>query len=200
MAREEDIYRLMDQRDQSLCCTGFCLAAVAVSIYFLMQGLSWERIYFLAVSGIGSILLSWHTWKENRRIMEAGCCYMELDGESLAVCQPEQDGRYESCRLFYNEVEKIVEGSRKGIPEFYVVVCPDPGRESFILLDDEEQARQIFALLAMETGSSKSSIGGCAGRSRERYGFSVPNTRLRGIKRNPIRGRIFSWGSSWVTF
>ena len=127
MAREEDIYRLMDQRDQSLCCTGFCLAAVVVSIYFLMQGLSWERVYFLAVSGIGSILLSWHTWKENRRIMEAGCCYMEIDGESLAVCQPEQDGRYESCRIFYSEVEKIVEGSRKGIPEFYVVVCPDQG-------------------------------------------------------------------------
>lgn len=152
MAREEDIYRLMDQRDQSLCCTGFCLVAVVVSIYFLMQGLSWERIYFLAVSGIGGILLSWHTWKENRRIMEAGCCYMELDGESLAVCQPEQDGRYESCRLFYNEVEKIVEGSRKGIPEFYVVVCPDQDRESFILLDDEEQARQIFCVRSLGYG------------------------------------------------
>lgn len=50
---------------------------------------------------------------------------MEQDGESLAVYQPEQDGRYESCQLFYNEVEKITEGSRKGILEFYIVVCPD---------------------------------------------------------------------------
>ena len=32
------------------------------------------------------------------------------------------------------------------------MVCPDPGRESFILLDDEEQARQIFCVRSLGYG------------------------------------------------
>ena len=87
--------------------------------------------------------------------MEAGCCYMELDGDSLAVCQPEQNGQYESCRIFYDEVVKIVEGSRKGIPEFYVVIDPDQDRESFILLEDEEQRRKIFCVRSLGYGNKE---------------------------------------------
>ena len=155
MAREEDIYRLMDQRDRSLCYAGVCFTAAAVSVYFLLKGLSWEGIYFLAVSGIGSLLFLAHAWKNGRRVMEAGCCYMELDEDSMAVCQTGQDGQYESCRIFYDEVEKIVEGSRKGIPEFYVVVAPNQERESFILLDDEEQTRRIFCVRSLGYGTKE---------------------------------------------
>ena len=54
--------------------------------------------------------------------MEAERCYLELDEDSLAVYQPEKNGQYEACRIFYQEIEKIVEGSRRGVPEFYVVV------------------------------------------------------------------------------
>lgn len=155
MAKEEDIYKLMDQRDRYLCYAGLCLVAAAVSVYFLMQRVSWEGIYVLVVSGFGSFLLLFHGWKIDRRIMEAGCCYMELDGDSLAVCQPEQNGQYESCRIFYDEVVKIVEGSRKGIPEFYVVIDSDQDRESFILLEDEEQMRKIFCVRSLGYGNKE---------------------------------------------
>lgn len=155
MAKEEDIYKLMDQRDRYLCYAGFCFVAAAVSVYFLMQKLSWEGIYFLAVSGFGSLLFLFHAWKNGRQIMEAGCCYMELDGDSLAVCQIEQNGQYESCRIFYDEIEKIVEGSRRGIPEFYVVIDPDQDRGSFILLEDEEQIRNIFCVRSLGYGNKE---------------------------------------------
>ncbi len=155
MAKEEDIYKLMDQRDRYLCYAGFCFVAAAVSVYFLMQKLSWEGIYFLAVSGLGSFLFIFYAWKSGRQIMEAGCCYMELDGDSLAVCQIEQNGQYESCRIFYDEVEKIVEGSRKGIPEFYVVIDPGQDRGSFILLEDEEQMRNIFCVRSLGYGNKE---------------------------------------------
>lgn len=155
LAKDEDIYKLMDLRDGYLCCGGFCLIATAVSIHFLMQGLSWERVYFLTAFGLGGILLFFLAWKNSRRIMEAECCYMELDGESLAVYQPEQNGQYESCRIFYDEVEKIVEGSRKGIPEFYVVIDPSEERESFILLDGEEQKRKIFCVHSLGYGNQE---------------------------------------------
>lgn len=155
LAKDEDIYKLMDLRDGYLCGGGFCLIATAVSIHFLMRGLSWERVYFLTAFGLGGILLFFHAWKNSKRIMEAECCYMELDGESLAVYQPEQNGQYESCRIFYDEVEKIVEGSRKGIPEFYVVIDSSKERESFILLDDEEQKRKIFCVRSLGYGNQE---------------------------------------------
>ena len=70
--------------------------------------------------------------------MEAENCYMALEEDSLAVCQPEKNGKYESCRIFYDEMDKIVEGSRRGIPEFYIVIRKE-GKEqkSFFLLDEE---------------------------------------------------------------
>lgn len=150
MAREEDIYKLMDLRDRYLWGAGFCFLAAAVSLYFLThRPLCWDLVYFAVVFGLSCILLFYHMWKAGRQIMEAGCCYMELDGESLAVCQPQQNGRYESCRIYYDEMEKIVEGSRRGIPEFYVVVAPGGEKESFILLEEEEQARKIFCVRSL---------------------------------------------------
>ena len=52
-----------------------------------------------------------------------------------------KNGHYECCRIFYEEIDKIVEGSRRGIPEFYIVLGENENRESFFLLDEEEQDR-----------------------------------------------------------
>lgn len=156
MAKEEDIYKLMDARDRYLYGAGLCLTAAAVSGYLMMrQVFFWDCLYFTAVFGFCSILCLYLAGKTGRQVMEAGCCYLELDGESLAVCQPEQNGRYESCRIFYKEMEKIVEGSRRGIPEFYVVTGKAADRESFILLDEEEQARQIFCVRSLGYGNEE---------------------------------------------
>ncbi len=156
MAKEEDIYKLMDVRDRYLYGAGLLLAAAAASGYLLIQQIFyWDCLYFTAVFGTGTIICLCQAWKTNRQVMEEGCCYLELDGESLAVCQPEQNGRYESCRIFYREMEKIVEGSRRGIPEFYVVASGAKDRESFILLDEEEQARQIFCVRSLGYGKEE---------------------------------------------
>ena len=42
------------------------------------------------------------------------------------------------------EIDRIVEGSRRGIPEFYIVLDENENRERFFLLDEEEQDRTIF--------------------------------------------------------
>ena len=43
-------------------------------------------------------------------------------------------------------MEKIVEGSRKGIPEFYIVIrkMKEEEQESFILLDKQERDTLVF--------------------------------------------------------
>ena len=116
----------------------------------------------------------------SRRIMESEYCYMELEPDSLAVCQPEKNGRYESCRIFYPEIDKIVEGSRRGIPEFYVVLREtDQERESFFLLDDEEQKRNIFCVRSFGFDYRNQKPGGQE-PSKAKYG-------------NVSAGSPFSW-------
>ena len=114
-AKEDDIYKLMDQRDWYLAAAGGCGIVGILLLFFTLQGyVSWEILYFLVVLLVGISLLLYHIWKISKRIVEAKWCYMELDEDSLAVYQPEENGQYEACRIFYQEIEKIVEGSRKG--------------------------------------------------------------------------------------
>lgn len=147
-ATEDDVYRLMDRREQYYIAVALCSIAEGICAYLLIyQKRCWDLAYLCAVLAIAIVLFIRQILKSSKRIMEAESCYMELDAESLAVCQPEKNGHYESCRIFYDEIDKIVEGSRRGIPEFYVVLREiEEGQESFILLDEDEQQRRIFCV------------------------------------------------------
>jgi len=147
-ATEDDVYRLMDRREQYCSAVAAASIAEGICVYVLLyQKRCWDLAYLCGVLVVTIFLMLRQILLCGRRIMEAECCYLELDGDSLAVCQPEKNGHYESCRIFYEEIDKIVEGSRRGIPEFYVVLRDiEEGQESFILLDDEEQRRRIFCV------------------------------------------------------
>ena len=102
MAKEDDVYKLMDRRDLYLGAAGLCGIVSVVLLLFISYGYgNWENLYFLSVLIVGMIFLLYYTWKINQRIMEAERCYLELDEDSLAVYQPEKNGQYEACRIFY---------------------------------------------------------------------------------------------------
>ena len=147
-ADEEDVYHLMDLRERYFVLIGAGSLIEGIAAYFLFfQIRCWDLIYLCAALFLGIFLLLRQSNKISKRIMEAEVCYMELDEFSLAVCQPEKNGKYESCRIFYDEMDKIVEGSRRGVPEFYIVIRKE-GKEqkSFFLLDEEEQERDVFCV------------------------------------------------------
>lgn len=147
-ADEEDVYHLMDLRERYFVLIGAGSLIEGIAAYFLFfQIRCWDLIYLCAALFLGIFLLLRQSNKISKRIMEAEICYMELDEFSLAVCQPEKNGKYESCRIFYDEMDKIVEGSRRGVPEFYIVIRKE-GKEqkSFFLLDEEEQERDVFCV------------------------------------------------------
>lgn len=147
-ADEEDVYHLMDLRERYFVLIGASSLIEGIAAYFLFfQIRCWDLIYLCAALFLGIFLLLRQSNKISKRIMEAEVCYMELDEFSLAVCQPEKNGKYESCRIFYDEMDKIVEGTRRGIPEFYIVIRKE-GKEqkSFFLLDEEEQERDVFCV------------------------------------------------------
>lgn len=148
-AKEDDIYTMMDRRDLYLFGTGACGIAAGISCYLLSRYLYWDLLYLSAASFFGVLFMIIRTVHISRQIMEANQCYLQLQQDCLVVLQPEKNGHYECCRIFYDEMEKIVEGSRRGIPEFYVVFRNDEDRRSFILLDDEEEERLIFCVRSL---------------------------------------------------
>ena len=144
-ADEEDAYHLMDLKERYFILIGLGSFIEGIAVYFILFKIRcWDLIYLCVVLFLGIFLLLRQSNKISKRIMEAEVCYMELDEFSMAVCQPEKNGHYECCRIFYEEIDKIVEGSRRGIPEFYIVLGENESRESFFLLDEEEQDRTIF--------------------------------------------------------
>lgn len=149
-AKDDDIYKLMDKKDLYLLGIGISSAGVGISLYLLFSSLFvWDIIYLSAALLAVTIFLIYRVLHISRRIMEANQCYLRIESESLVVHQPEKNGRYESCRIYYQEMGKIVEGSRRGIPEFYIVIKNEENRKSFILLDDEEEERLIFCVRSM---------------------------------------------------
>ena len=111
-ANEEDVYRLMDTKERYFWMIGIGSLLEGIAAYFLYFRIKcWDLLYLCVILALGIILLLRQAVKISRKIMEAEVCYMELDVDSLAVCQPEKNGHYECCRIFYNEIDKIVEGT-----------------------------------------------------------------------------------------
>mgnify|MGYP004726530769 FL=1 len=122
-ANEEDVYRLMDTKERYFWMIGIGSLLEGIAAYFLYFRIKcWDLLYLCVILALGIILLLRQAVKISRKIMEAEVCYMELDVDSLAVCQPEKNGHYECCRIFYNEIDKIVEGTLRGVPKFYIVL------------------------------------------------------------------------------
>lgn len=148
-AKEDDIYTMMDRRDLYFLGIGLCGIAAGISGYLMSRYLRWDFLYLSIACFSGIFFLAFRALHINRKIMEANQCYMQLEEDSLVVLQPEKNGHYETCRIYYSEMEKIVEGSRRGVPEFYIVIKNEEERKSFILLDDEEEKRLIFCVRSL---------------------------------------------------
>jgi len=147
-AAEDDVYRLMDVKERCLTGAGLCVAGVILFAYLLSFRICWEWLYFFTVAVVGIFMLLYAVKNINSRIMEIDNCYIELEVDSIVVRQAEKNGHYECCRIFYHEMEQIVEGSKQGYAEFYIVLknIDDRDRESFILLDEEERKTQAFCV------------------------------------------------------
>ena len=197
-ATEDDVYHLMDLKEQYFIMTAICSVAEGISAYFFIyQKRCWDLVYLCTALALAIILLLRQAIKISRRIMEAENCYMALEEDSLAVCQPEKNGKYESCRIFYDEMDKIVEGSRRGIPEFYIVIRKE-GKERNGMFS-------VYDPLALTIRDSWSFIGNSGGSYREEQGLSGPKHRkygnCGGRKSESVRQQACIWGlyfqNSW---
>lgn len=146
-ATEHDMYRLLDYKEKCLIRAGSCFGISGLLGFFLLfNHCFWESIcVFLILASWGFYLVK-EALKANGRIMQTKGCYMKLEEDCLVIRQPYKNEHYEVCRIFYREMEKIVEGSRRGIPEFYIVIrkMKETEQTSFILLDKKERETLVF--------------------------------------------------------
>ena len=95
----------------------------------------------MAVVGIaaGAMAAVWVVYREiQRRIMPLVNCFLEVQGDCFVAVQPFRDGEYESCRIYFEEIEGLIEGKRgKG---FYVRVSGE-GRS---VVQRKERGRVMF--------------------------------------------------------
>ncbi len=65
-------------------------------------------------------------------------CFLEVQSDCFVAVQPFRDGEYESCRIYFEEIEGLIEGKRgKG---FYVRVSGE-GRS---VVQRKERGRVMF--------------------------------------------------------
>ena len=143
-ASDEDVYQIMDARERYIA--GVVISAMACSILFavfIMLIRKWDLLYYAVAMFLCSCFLMVRAVGCGWKIIEMKQCYIEVTSECLVVRQADREGHSESCRLYLDEIEKIVEGSRRGTPEFYVVINSDADR-SFVLRDQTRIRKDII--------------------------------------------------------
>ena len=116
---EEMMYRRMDWKERLLLF--FPLLGILASVGLLMAASEHWRTCGIVIVGIavGIFVVVWVVYRGiQRRIMPLANCFLEVQGDCFVTVQPFRDGKYESCRIYFEEIEGLIEG-KKG-EGFYV--------------------------------------------------------------------------------
>ena len=136
---EEMMYRRMDWKERLLLL--FPLLGILVSVGLLMIGAGRWRVYGVVVVGlaVSAFVVVWVVYQGiQRRIMPLTNCFLEVQRDCFVAVQPFRDGEYESCRIYFEEIEGLIEGKKgKG---FYVRISGE-GRS---VVQRKERGKVMF--------------------------------------------------------
>ena len=136
---EEMMYRRMDWKERLLLL--FPLLRILASVGVLMIGSGRWRICGIVIVGMaaGAFVVVWVVYQGiQRQIMPIANCFLEVQRDCFVAVQPFRDGEYESCRIYFEEIEGLVEGKKgKG---FYVRISEE-GRS---VVQRNERGRVMF--------------------------------------------------------
>lgn len=137
---EEAMYRRMDLKDHLMILIPAMGLLVSLGFFFLASpsaqivGLGAVIAGLAGLAGCGGGFV----WLK-KRIMPLSGCFLEIRTDNFAAVQPYKDSQYESCRIYYKEVETLVkERAGKG---FYIKIMQTG--ES-VIQGRQENRRTIF--------------------------------------------------------
>ena len=136
---EEMMYRRMDWKERLLLL--FPLLGILASVGLLMIGSGrWRRYGMVVVElAVGALMVVWVVYRGiQRQIMPLTNCFLEIQRDCFVAVQPFRDGEYESCRIYFGEIEELIEGKKgKG---FYVRISGE-GRS---VVQRKERGKVMF--------------------------------------------------------
>lgn len=113
------MYRRMDLKDHLMILIPFMGLVASLGVLFLgypsarAMGLGAVTVGMAGLGACGGGFI----WLK-QRIMPLNGCFLEIRTDSFAAVQPYKDSQYESCRIYYKEVETLVKG--KAGKGFYI--------------------------------------------------------------------------------
>lgn len=132
------MYRRMDWKERLFLL--FPLLGIGASVGLLLIA-GGRQILGIGVTG-GALCLMVSVWMGHlelqKRIMPLNHCFLEIQSDCFMMVQPFRDGVYESCRIYFDEIESLIEGRRgKG---FYIRISGD-GKS---VVQRKERGRVMF--------------------------------------------------------
>lgn len=138
---DKSMYRRMDQKDRALILIP--VFGIAAAFGLLLLAARYPAAIGCSVIGIGifGMMISVFRYRKLKRlIMPLSGCYLEIQTNCFVAKQPWRDGKYEQCRIYFQEIEKIVKGTKTG--GFYLQIS-EQGK-SKIHGDGQGQRKLIF--------------------------------------------------------
>lgn len=138
---EESMYRRMDLKDHLLIVILIMGFMASLSFFLLANPIS-------QVIGLGAIISSLagmgvsgggFFWLK-QRIMPLSGCFLEIRSDSFAAVQPYKDNQYESCRIYYKEIELLIKD--KAGSGFYIRIL-QPGESVIKGSQDKRRTMHI---------------------------------------------------------
>lgn len=138
---DKPMYRRMDQKDRALILIP--VFGIAASLGLFLLAARYPLILGATVCGFavaGMAFSAFRYRKLKQLIMPSRGCYLEIQTNCFVARQPWRDGKYEQCRIYFEEIEGLVKGARTG--GFYLRI-PELGK-SEIHGNGQGQRRLIF--------------------------------------------------------
>ena len=134
------MYHRMDVKDRLLMLIPVMGLVVSLGIFLLTSPSAYGMgigAITAGLAGMGACGGSFFWLK--RRIMPLTGCFLEIRTDSFAAVQPYKDSRYESCRIYYKEVETLIKTKRgKG---FYIRIL-EAGES--VIQGSQEERKTMF--------------------------------------------------------
>ena len=112
---EEPMYRRMDQKERALFMIPISGIGASAGLFLIAARFPVAAGASVIVGSVLGMVWSVMRYKKLKRlIMPLKGCFLEIQTSCFVAVQPWKDGQYESCRVYFGEIEGLVKGAKTG--------------------------------------------------------------------------------------
>ncbi|MFR5631452.1 MAG: hypothetical protein ACLUFH_00450 [Monoglobales bacterium] len=161
---EEFMYRRMDRKDRLMFLIPVWGIGASAGLLFIASGNLWIAGVAMVVIAMAAMLITWLAYRRVKGIiMPVSSCFLEIQSTCFVAVQPYRNEIYESCRIYFSEIETLVMSRRR--TGFYIQIS-ESGKS---IIQRKDRGRVMYV---GQDGYSKENLEAVYQKIRER----VPET------------------------